>query len=1234
MCHDNIQISCLDCSVDSGKIAAAYANQVIIFEPTPLSFSSPENGQKPNKDGLDYWWVETARFKTECRVSTLSWNNEGNRLLTAGDYIQLWQYKQQDSSSLDGISILPSANDTKDSHGVWSCPWKVRPANPVHFLAYSPDGTLFATAGVNDRLVRIWYENQQMLLPGQGQENLRFGLSLNEISFGYIYVAHPRSVTAISWRKTSKYMPRGAVANVLATSCVDNICRLWSETILPDDGIVSMQQLDPAAAQDIKFRTHRQKTRFIQRFRHLRQSFAARKLGKMSNAGSRPDPIASLPSTYSIHEFHNYSFQGSGISPGLHFHLAATINALTDIPLVPAMNRGDSNANSQHFILHWMNNKEMEFSCQAEKMMEQLFKISIKRESESNFELELVGSEQALHMAAPRSAAELRKPRSHVDVGLSHTGSSSSLTANSETSQAGSNPPNAGMLNSSLSETLDRKIDGIIKEWHQNSDLLFAVHPIDGSLLVWVADFLDEYQPGAFRQTQISFSARIPNAIPLGDAMTIGSNVDIYNSGNMNFRDLIKASQEEMAEKEKPRDAKLEENICEEVEEDEDHDGEVEEKEKEPEATKPAERKKTHKYKPAPMVSLISKHTNGTLNLWNVMFADKSKFASLLNISHRARASGHRFRVNDITCHPVLPLMLTTSHHNVVNDTDDIDLGMGSEISCSELILWRVDAVGPLSKSGGITELARINSKEISAFTDVTWVPTLLPSTILGSYSNSPSACFVASDGNSLRVYQAVIDARSLLAEINSTAATDVMESSIISVSSNDSSLREAATRATNLREKLKIVSSQSTARPGAIIELEPIEDATQDWQNTMMLHAFQEQLIVAQGTIPNRRCPGKEDKSTGLNFGLITSKMSAMVDLQNHDGFCEPFYALVVEKTPRGGAEMHMWRLELCSDGESAQDGDANSSGTVTPDGEFDDRPHHHHGHFSQVHVSTEKVCTQSLPLPEGVEVIDAVPAAGHLSSSSIFPACLAPYLLVTACSDDTVRFWRTKLVTSEAQTEAKFEWEEWQMESFEGVSAIQVPGRPLSVSAAYTGRVAIAYQTGKAFQRTQGDPSQRYINLCLAIYECESSGGSEWILEDTVYLKNIELMPSIPQMDLSVYKQNNTTANSHIFNHGTVPSLSTLEGVKRYIEKMGNAPTLMTPKRVIMLDWVSNEDGSHILTVTVGNKVLFMTAVSNDISQANVKAVNDSRNNPVTRPLLRKSSSMGFQQMVDDVR
>ena len=52
VCHDNIQISCLDCSVDSGKIAAAYANQIIIFEPTPIL--------PPGQDKADGEYADTA----------------------------------------------------------------------------------------------------------------------------------------------------------------------------------------------------------------------------------------------------------------------------------------------------------------------------------------------------------------------------------------------------------------------------------------------------------------------------------------------------------------------------------------------------------------------------------------------------------------------------------------------------------------------------------------------------------------------------------------------------------------------------------------------------------------------------------------------------------------------------------------------------------------------------------------------------------------------------------------------------------------------------------------------------------------------------------------------------------------------------------------------------------------------------------------------------------------------
>lgn len=63
---------------------------------------------------------------------------------------------------------------------------------------------------------------------------------------------------------------RGSVANMLVTSCEDSICRVWVETVLPEDGLVNMNTFDPLAAQNPRFRTHRHKHKFMQRLKHMR----------------------------------------------------------------------------------------------------------------------------------------------------------------------------------------------------------------------------------------------------------------------------------------------------------------------------------------------------------------------------------------------------------------------------------------------------------------------------------------------------------------------------------------------------------------------------------------------------------------------------------------------------------------------------------------------------------------------------------------------------------------------------------------------------------------------------------------------------------------------------------------------------------------------------------------------------------------------------------------------------
>ena len=42
--YDQVQISCVDCSADCGKIAAAYSNRVCIFAPVPHRASPGGNG--------------------------------------------------------------------------------------------------------------------------------------------------------------------------------------------------------------------------------------------------------------------------------------------------------------------------------------------------------------------------------------------------------------------------------------------------------------------------------------------------------------------------------------------------------------------------------------------------------------------------------------------------------------------------------------------------------------------------------------------------------------------------------------------------------------------------------------------------------------------------------------------------------------------------------------------------------------------------------------------------------------------------------------------------------------------------------------------------------------------------------------------------------------------------------------------------------------------------------------
>ncbi|KAG8145031.1 hypothetical protein E2320_013422 [Naja naja] len=808
---------------------------------------------------------------------------------------------------------------------------------------------------------------------------------------------------------------------------------------------------------------------------------------------------------------------------------------------------------SEGFVVHWLNNKEFHFTSSTEIFMQHLRELADQQMKGAEEDVIERGGEEKERGLLMKLDHELSLDRE------SETGTGSSDHEDGEKegspkilSPAASPVPLPTIL-------LDRKIEILLKEWNQNPDMLFTIHPMDGTFLVWHVKHLDEYNPGIFRQVQI------PVAFPSGDASSLSKHIMMYACPT-----FLKESSGVPAWKRTSVSDSL--SGCRPSRFQDQSSGNLS----------------------TPTVMMISKHIDGSLNQWAVSFVDKSAFTTVHTVTHKFRYCGHRFHLNDLACHSVLPLLLTSSHHNALL-TPEVDAPWDlEELSksadpmhptlrapakqhlqnaatrtfynpdaiYSELILWRVDPIGPLSYTGGVSELARINSLHTSAFSNVAWLPTLIPSYCLGTYCNSASACFVASDGKNLRLYQAVVDARKLLDELSDPGASKLIGA------------------------VFNIVSQQSTARPGCIIELDVITDQCES--NTQLLHVFQEDFILGYKLQKEE----VERKETEIFFQPSKGYRPPT--------FSEKFYLIVIEKDTNGCSILNMWHLHLKSVqaclGSSA---DVHSLGpqlTIPGQPMADSSPETSPGTMpmlrsssvanlqtaSKLILSSSLVYSCPLDLPPGVEVVRATPSAGHLSSSSIYPVCLAPYLLVTSCSDNKVRFWRCCLETTEngqGGSKESYSWKKWPLmndEQEDATSTVCIVGRPVAVSCSYTGRLAVAY---KQPIQPSGVVSKEF-SMHVCIFECESTGGSEWVLEQTIHLDDLVKVGSVLDSRVSVDSNLFVYSKSEIFLNKD-----------RYL-----IPNI---KHLVHLDWVSKEDGSHILTVGVGANIFMYGRVSGIVTE-----------------------------------
>ncbi|XP_063050871.1 dmX-like protein 1 isoform X2 [Engraulis encrasicolus] len=1146
--HGNIQVGCVDCSPQSGQIAASYGNLVCVFEPVPLQ--NPESTQT-----FSYQWQKSGQFTLETSAHNLAWNPTGLQLLTGSSSLQLWASEGSTKGTQEAQEEASNSQDQSTWRSIWQC----RTASPIHFLKFSPGGEFFATAGQDDCLVKVWYGTSSWKWDAGKLFTPPEQSSLGGLNFSFIYLAHPRSVTGFSWRKTSKYMPRGAVCNVLLTCCKDSVCRLWAETLLPSDSLLSGLKHNNNNRGNLQ--SYGDLSRLARDGRRVPSNGRAPNL--LSTNGRSPHPLelnlheswggsqrgvlahtSLLPQQQGTHYSHKPSQPHANAL--CHFHIAASINPATDIPLLPSissLNGTDEEEPGGPFTVHWLHNKELQFTLAMEVLLQML------RTAQENTTTESLEREDDSDGCGPQSPP-LSPPvteQQALDVAA-----------------------------------IEQQVELLLEDWNRSADMLFSIHPTDGSLLVWHTDWLDEYQPGMFRQAQVSFVSRIPVAFPTGDANSLGRSVVMY-ACNKNVDLAIQQGRQQQQNQQNQQQQQQRSYA----------DGLTRSSsllsfygQGKPSGSSAASSSSASGGLRlsifTPSVLMISKHADGSLNQWTVSFAEDSAFSTVLSVSHRSRYCGHRFHLNHLACHSLLPLLLTTSHHNALKPHHQRANGgaataavLGAVTSpahhnhhaggsparhqgrsslgappqdpnavYSELILWRVEPVGPLSFSGGVSELARINSLHASAFANVAWLPALIPSNCLGQYGSSPSACFVANDGHSLRLYQAVIEAKKLLSEVSNPE--------------NSKSVGEA----------FNIISQQSTARPGCIIELDVITDF--QGKQTQLLHVFEEDLIRG-----DQRSPDEEPQE-----GTPTDSACGQ------PVFSARFFLVVMEATDTGRSLLHMWHLELsaepvssgkASTPEREQSGSA-FSGFQTPGGSPPARPQRGGAGLCGLHgacrlaLRSTRVYSQELELPAEVEVITVTPAAGHLSSSSLQPAGRAPYLLATSCSDGQVRFWKCGLASKQlpdcqtsptppSSSSPSYVWEQWPLLVEEGSansSAISIRSRPIAASCCHTSRVAVAYRDTPTHPPEAEEDSGP---LLVSVFQCESTGGSQWILEQTL------------QVECSTDASCERSPSTVVPKNGN-------DGVS---EKKGR----LSGRNVIHLDWVSREDGSHVLTVGVGSRL-----------------------------------------------
>ena len=922
----NVLITAIDCSDSNGRIAVAYGKKIVVYKPESATSHTKSN-----------FWFKESSFSLGldgAAVGVLSWNLDGNMLLVGSSCISLWscEHTGDDFAVSFHLDNEESCLNESDLNTSWKEIWvSGMHESPAH-LAFSPTRSkhhLFASVTNGDCMIKVWYSHCKFM------ENVNvLSRSREEITFSFAYLLHPQPVVGFEWRKNLILDRSEKCANVLISSCQDQICRIWVETKRPVSNLMHFHTVSGVGG----------------------------KLEENESHGDKFKKTASTPIlSNSSGSIWNSVQSKIETSPIRHFHIAATINPSTDIPLLPSFNLQSISTNTYSderapvFTVHWLNNKFYQNQFQYNR---------------------------------------------YADTNVSPGNNMSSTMDRDFISP---NKEGGDYISTAVTESL-------IRLWRESRDALFSIHPSDGSLLVWHIDWLDEDRSSLIRQPQVCFSSRIPMVFASGDAATVCPRMVLFVNYSAEQNLLHSASC--MSFKSGDSDA----NVNQEV-------------------------------KIYSDVKLLSKHNDGSLNLWQISFSDANDFSSVTSISHSARLCGHCFHMSGILSHPILPLLVTTASHNSDLQPNGLD---------SELILWRSDPVGPLLYSGGLSELARVSCQKDHLFNRVAWFSLLFPNWCLGPDNKSPSTGLIALNNNEIQIYQAVVDASQILSDLMTPTSDNH------SFSTRD------------------IISQQSSAHPGCLLHLHTEKDQEKSWGNIIFLDTFDVSLLSSN---LHETCGGNVSKFSKNYYVVMVSRLS-------------------------DDTYIHTWLITFRSSLASAKEMCHRKS--VTPmfdssddDSEVDEVPYEEPTSFSSVVVDVVKLASQKLSLQ--YSVVDTCSGVGKFNLFFIADqdehVHAAPFHLCTLSRNGSVNFWHCNISENPNDQSRTCCWKLWQPADHQPCSSpensvdllpyhISVSGDPVLIKAA--NNTLLACMSIKNFSRK--------VSVMVSIFESASSGGSCWKLQEFI--------------------------------------------------------------------------------------------------------------------------------------